>query len=1246
MATPGTTLFDLNNFKLFEQATDQTVPYDDAGPLLLEGAKISDILDSTDYENYLRDRYATELVQGTLLQTLKGLPSLGRDELSAPTAADVSEAQRYLGQQTLDPEVFSPSQRLEATRRYLSTYERPRDEKPLEPLKPLDMRPVNIPAIGVGMPQMLSVRKLDGSGEDEYAPFSPMFGKTEAETDYGLAKEATFISESERDYYRANNVNPDRYFNAGENAFNEWIVGLRDAQKETTLPLQGIIAVSNQLALDSESPWKLKAAYGLPINPTPREMEFVMKNEFPDIVGRIRYIDWRDKDKGLAVRVPKQDGSGEEEYIPLNPQFGLTMLGEEGLRMVAQETGTLTAEMLMEGGLGKKAAKMLMNGVQTSAEKFSSEVMKDTSFSGRVKRAGRTAATTSIAAAFGRYTQLMIAREQGINNISEERAFEDAEFAALLAGTSSLAISTVLGTLSKITRVFTGEDIPSAKLADIQKKINAVKAPKETPVEFTTDELIAIAKDVGAEVGKDFDLTNLTVGQLTGDASLQVLEQELFAELADMGLDAAPLFKEVIMGNREVAYQLWRELTRYSPGFENLKLSDFQKYLKGKQDEQIKAAKLAAEKEAEEIRKASQLDQQLDSASPLRQTDKQLADAFLRVKGSGNLVFRRDTPEFALQADETYNTLKNNLETAISGLGNLKYDRIPQGQSTSLITEEFRRVLNAGDSDALIKMMQDTELAALLKDLIPMKNGVSTLAQLAGEVRDKKGRFLPNLDLSYGDLVSMRNAVEGILLSHPDNKVKAATKPLLDAIDNQAMDLLRVEAKRQLKAQGIDSPSALRVDDYIENSEMMAPVLAARDAFDNYKRDFDRQYLKQFSEQSSPERLTEFVLNSSPEQINSLLQNIYANPDAIVRLQNIRQLILNDIEKAVDPLADPVSQNKAWNEYFESHKEQLQALFPESQFARLNDYASVQEAGIKQISQLDEGIEALEKELDLEMSFSDFVSDVLLASKKDKLLGNDDIALQKLRTVLDKYPELQSVVFDMTKANLRRQIENMKMSSAGLPSDAENMFNEVGAFDFAGFERFLSEAEESGPVGAAQFASRISQLLGPEIGNKFARNLRATGFIFNKLQNASPDKVLDDARKGMRNTLEQHMAIYSGLQRVLISPLSKTSRQLTFIKEKLTKRAANDLLNIMTDPSKLDDLIKSRNKVMTYKEFLNFISSLAVARANVDIGSEVGETPEQRQEKTLDIERDEKGFFTKRVDTFSRLTDLIEESFQ
>ncbi len=122
MAIPGTTLFDQNNFELFKQTVDQTVPNDETGPIWLDGAKVSDVLDRADYENYLRDRYATELVQGTLAETLKGQPALGQTQPSAPTAGDISEAQRYLGQQIRDPEVLTPPQRLEAVLRYISTF--------------------------------------------------------------------------------------------------------------------------------------------------------------------------------------------------------------------------------------------------------------------------------------------------------------------------------------------------------------------------------------------------------------------------------------------------------------------------------------------------------------------------------------------------------------------------------------------------------------------------------------------------------------------------------------------------------------------------------------------------------------------------------------------------------------------------------------------------------------------------------------------------------------------------------------------------------------------------------------------------------------------------------------------------------------------------------------------------------------------------------------------------------------------
>ena len=86
MAIPGTTLFDQNNFELFKKVIDQTAPNDETGPILLDGAKVSDVLDRADYESYLRDRYATELVQGTLAQTLKGQPKLGQAQPSAPTA--------------------------------------------------------------------------------------------------------------------------------------------------------------------------------------------------------------------------------------------------------------------------------------------------------------------------------------------------------------------------------------------------------------------------------------------------------------------------------------------------------------------------------------------------------------------------------------------------------------------------------------------------------------------------------------------------------------------------------------------------------------------------------------------------------------------------------------------------------------------------------------------------------------------------------------------------------------------------------------------------------------------------------------------------------------------------------------------------------------------------------------------------------------------------------------------------------
>lgn len=1238
MAIAGTTLFDSSNFENYRLIYD-TMPPQDAQtgePSLINDAVVANILEGLDYENYLKDRYATELVQGTLGSKLQ---LAGKRARIKPIAqADIDEAQRYLGQQTQDPLFQTPSERLEAARQTIGLYLKPGEREPLKPLEKAD-------------PQITTLLPGGTIGPQGVVPF---FDKEKAETDYGISQETIFMDEDERTYYYKNNVNPDRYFNAGESAFNEWLVGFKqgDAEqiaKDTAADPTGLIStallaatpLANQLKLDPSAPWKLKAAVGLPSNPTPREMEFVMKNEFPNIVGRIRYIDPDNKEAGLAVRVPKRDGTGDE-FIPLYPQFGMGVVGEGAIRLLAEETGTIAAELLMGGGY-RGIANIIRKGGQEVSDQISKEIVRNNRFGRRVARGGIAATRTSVSTALGRYAQLISAREAGLNNISEERAFEDAKVAAAFAGLGAGAMSAAMGTVTTIYRVIAGSDIPSDKLIQLQEAINKLRLPRRTTPEFTNEELMGIAKKVGLEAGKNLDLSKLTVGQLTGDAEFQILEQELFAELVDLGYESTDLFRETIMGNRDVAFNMWRELTKYAPAFKNIKLNDFQNYLKEQQEKQLKLMREAAALEGEEIRKVSQLGEQLQATSPLLQTNAELASPFLENVETGNLVFNRSGNLFLLQSDGRFLEKKNAYENALLELGDIKYDR--KTDSTNILGPAFQTVLDAGDREALIKTIGDVETATLIKDLIPMRDGDSILRKLTGQLQDPKTKkFTTALDLSYSDLVSMRNAVENILFTHPDGKVKAAVKPLLQAIDDQAMDLLRFDAIKKMKAEGISSPTAAAVDRYIENSDAIQKVLRARDDFDNYKSAFDRTYLKNLSEQSSPEKLTAYVLTSTPEQIEGLLQNIYANVDGVVKLQNIRQLVLNDIAQAVDPKASLVEQNKQWAKYFEQYEPQLEALFPGSQFLKLKDFSQVQQQGVQQLDNIDEGIKALEKELDIEMSFSNFVREVLLAGQSSKLQGKDDIYLEQLQKLYKKYPELKPVVYDMTKALLRRKMEGIGLSATGTREASERMFNETGAFDFAAFTRFVSEAEESGPTGGEQFAHRISQLLGPDIGNKFARQLRSLDFIFKKLQNASPDQVLDEARKGLSNTLEQNLSLYSALQRIFVSPLSKTSRQLTFLKEKLTKKAASDLLIVMTDPAKLDTLIRSRGRAMNYKEFMTFISGLAAARVTVpDIGSERGETEAERREKTLDLERDESAMPTGEVDTLSRITDRIAE---
>ena len=95
----------------------------------------------------------------------------------------------------------------------------------------------------------------------------------------------------------------------------------------------------------------------------------------------------------------------------------------------------------------------------------------------------------------------------------------------------------------------------------------------------------------------------------------------------------------------------------------------------------------------------------------------------------------------------------------------------------------------------------------------------------------------------------------------------------------------------------------------------------------------ERKFIRDLVDKE-PSEIADFVLSSSPKQITQLLDQIYNLPDSIVRMQNLRQLVVENMRKSLGnlPLAE---QNKAYAKFIEKNEDQLQALFPEAQFLKL-----------------------------------------------------------------------------------------------------------------------------------------------------------------------------------------------------------------------------------------------------------------------------------------------------------------------
>ena len=172
-----------------------------------------------------------------------------------------------------------------------------------------------------------------------------------------------------------------------------------------------------------------------------------------------------------------------------------------------------------------------------------------------------------------------------------------------------------------------------------------------------------------------------------------------------------------------------------------------------------------------------------------------------------------------------------------------------------------------------------------------------------------------------------------------------------------------------------------------------------------------------------------------------------------------------------------------------------------------------------------------------------------------------------------------------------------------------------GGFDAAAVNDFVSGPFAAGPLGTSDFSTILSKLMGPEVGQRYAKNLRKMNVLLQRAVNRRPGGPLPQGPTA-ESTGRQPVRLFGFLQRLLISPLTLLSRRVTLGKEEVGRRSADHLLEILLDPTKVDALLRFEGKKQTIAQWTKFLAALAMTHS-IDIGAELNQTETDRFINTL-----------------------------
>jgi len=976
----------------------------------------------------------------------------------------------------------------------------------------------------------------------------------------------------------------DQYYDT-PNDFSEFMekyTGAAPKDYLSGLITGGLVGADGKATYDS--PWRIKQAY-YPIELTPKEAKSLVENEDPN--AEFRYIDPRDPSRGLAIRSEKTNNV----FVPFKPQFGEESIADALFTGISQEMTPILVE-----ALGLKLTKDI----------------KDLGFKGSIKGGAKDLGLATGAAALGRYSQLLYGKLAGINpDLDPYRALEDAGIASLYAAGGVFGANALLGLTNGITQAITGEFLPPSIIARLKDAADRIKTPKRTP-EFSEEELNAAVKEAGQEVGETLNDFQRTTGEILQDDYFLQLEKELYGYLNDTS-EGRAAFDALYENQSDSLRTFWRSLSQEDPDLpDNVTFESFKKYIEQSREESLRLAKEAAERATKDLEKEVSFGEAI--AEETLETTAELAAPILgKVGRREDSLYPRDTPELTMAKSERYKELKDEYETALDRYDNVRYPKASV-KNVEFIKGPFEQLLTGKkDPGQILRSLEDAEAAQIAREIAPMTGeGVSTIQQLLGmqyvKDADGKDRIAPKADWSLKDYAVAREVAHSLSVSHSNASVRDSMSALVDGFDLQIKDLLREGAKQRLREEvpalaNTKSIDANLVNKWMLDNEWGDDITNTFTALREEGAGIDAAWLRDLTKKR-PEEIAEYVFSSNPTNVENLMKELMKQPDSTTKIRAIRQLVLNEIDAKVGK-GTAAEQAKNWKAFKDKYEMQLASIFDEDTFIKLANWEKAQAKAVQDMDKIAEDMLQLEKEYD--GNVVNVIGRFIESGAATKRNG-ETADLNDFRDLMKKYPSLQPYARELFKKQLRSKFGDQMLEQGRGMLD--------GGFLVKAMNALVSDPVEPGKKGTKDLGLMMSKLLGPEVGPRYAKSLRQ----FNVLLQQAADRNMKGPLRGsgggegrLENQLTKTQTLRT-IMRALIAPLSALGRKLNLGSEKIGMNSLDNLLSIIVDPSKIDQLMRVQDAKLTTASWIKFMGALAMSRT-VDIGSELNRT---EREKVVD----------------------------